>query len=71
MTTAHEAAVLALIDLPDPFSARAEQLRAEIEEMEQGDPSLIKERVNLFAAHEIQVGELPPADREPAGLLLT
>jgi len=66
----HHIAVIDLLDL-DPFSAEAARLRAEIGAMERRDPTLILQRIDIFAAHISPIGEVPPAERAPEGILLT
>lgn len=66
----HHIAVIELINT-DPLSAEAAQLRAEIADLEQRDPTLIAQRLSIFAAHVRQIGMRPPADLEPKGILLT
>ena len=70
MTTPHTQLVLQSLDL-DPFSDEAAELRARFWELEQGDPGLYMNRVMLYAAHALQIGEKPPADREPQFTMLT
>ena len=66
----HHIAVIELINA-DPFSAEATQLRAEIAGLERRDPKLIAQRIDLMAAHVKPIGEVSPAGRKPAGMLLT
>lgn len=70
MTTRHTQLVLELLDA-DPLGAHAEQLRTAIAAEESQDATLFKDRVVLFAAHALRVGEQPPAKRQPAGKMLT
>lgn len=68
----HHIAVIELINIADAFSAEAIRLRAEIATMEQRDPTLIVQRIDLFAAHTTPIGgEVLPAERKPEGILLT
>lgn len=70
MTTTHTQLVLQSLDL-DPLSDEAAQLRADFLALEIGDPGLYMERVVLYATHALRIGACAPADREPAGVLLT
>lgn len=69
-TRTHYIAVTDLLEA-DPFSAEAAALRAEISGMEKDDPTLIKEKIAIFAAHSTPIGARPPAKREPVGVMLT
>ena len=69
MTTLHTHLVLQSLEL-DPFSDAAAELRARFLELEQGDPGLYMNRVALYAAHALQIGEKPPADRDPKFIML-
>ena len=66
----HRYAVAQLLYL-DPFGAEAAQLRAQIADMERRDPTLLLDRIVMFADHAPQIGEVSPAERQPAGTLLT
>lgn len=69
-TRTHYIAVTDLIEA-DPLSAEAAALRAEIENMERKDPTLIVERIAIFAAHSTPIGSRHPAERRPEGVMLT
>lgn len=69
-TRTHYIAVTELLDA-DPFSAKAAALRIEIDGMERKDPTLLKEKIAIFAAHTTPIGAMPPAQREPEGMMLT
>lgn len=66
----HYLAVMELLEA-DPLSAKAAALRRAIKRMEREDPTLIAEYVDLLAAHVRPIGAVPPAKREPAGVMLT
>jgi hypothetical protein len=69
LSDTHRWLVGALLQL-DPLSEDARKLRDEIAALERRDPTLLMQRVLLFTDHVFQVGELPPAERQPAGVLL-
>lgn len=66
----HYCAVVELLNA-DPLSPAAAALRIEIADLERSDPTLIAERLAVFAAHVNQIGQRSPADRHPEGSLLT
>lgn len=66
----HRDAVCELLGL-DPLSSKAHALRSNIEDMERADPTLMLQRCRMFAAHVRKVGEVPPAEREPEGVMMT
>ncbi len=55
----------------DPLSAKAATLRAEIAALEHDDPTLIAQRLDLFATYAPEIGARPLAEREPSGEILT
>lgn len=66
----HRAAVVELLSL-DPISAEAVELRVKIARLEQNDPTLIAQRIAIMAASVRPIGEMPPAERAAAGVMLT
>lgn len=66
----HYTAVVELL-AADPFSAEAAALRAEIEAMERKDVTLFADRIRIFAEHSTPIGTVTPAERRPAGVMLT
>ncbi len=69
-TREHYLKVMDLLDA-DPLSAEAATLRAEIAALEHDDPTLIAQRLDLFATHAPEVGARPVSEREPVGEMLT
>ncbi len=69
-TRAHYLKVMDLL-YADPLSAEAATLRAEIAALEHDDPTLIAQRLDLFATYAPEIGARPIADREPEGEMLT
>jgi len=69
MTTIHTQLVLNSLDI-DPLSDEVEQLRSQFQALERGDPGLYMDRIRLYAAHALKIGEKPPAERQPEGIAL-
>ncbi len=69
-TRKHYLKVMELLDA-DPLSAESATLRAEIAELERDDPTLIAQRIDLFATYAPEIGARPLAERVPAGEMLT
>ena len=66
----HRCAVSQLLDL-DPLCDEAARLRVKIADMERRDPTLLIDRVVMFADHALKVGEVPPAERSTNRTILT